>query len=132
MAQPAATEGSQIVALDTHIVMIPSPGGPIPTPLPSPFSGQVNGGTVASVKIMGKPAAVVGSTADNMPQHIPVGGPFQTPPENKGTIQTGSGTVKLGGKAAARAGDQATTCDDLAPTAPKGTVIAAGTVLIGG
>ena len=132
MGQPAATQGSQIMAMDTHIVLIPSPGGPIPTPLPSPFSGQITGDTMATVKIMGKPAAVVGSTADNMPPHIPVGGPFQTPPQNKATIQTGSGTVKIGGKPAARAGDQATTCDDIAPTAPKGTVIAAGTVLIGG
>ena len=132
MGQPAATQGSQIMAMDTHIVLIPSPGGPIPTALPSPFSGQITADTVATVKIMGKPAAVVGSTADNMPPHIPVGGPFQTPPQNKATIQTGSGTVKIGGKPAARAGDQATTCDDIAPTAPKGTVIAAGTVLIGG
>jgi uncharacterized Zn-binding protein involved in type VI secretion len=132
MGQPAATQGSQIMAMDTHIVLIPSPGGPIPTPLPSPFSGQITGDTMATVKIMGKPAAVVGSTADNMPPHIPIGGQFQTPPQNKATIQTGSGTVKIGGKPAARAGDQATTCDDIAPTAPKGTVIAAGTVLIGG
>jgi uncharacterized Zn-binding protein involved in type VI secretion len=132
MGQPAATQGSQVTAVDTHIVMIPSPGGPIPTPLPSPFSGTVTGGTIASVKIMGKPAAVAGSTADNSPPHIPAGGPFQTPPQNQATIQTGSGTVKIGGKPAARNLDQATTCDDIAPTAPKGMVIAAGTVFIGG
>jgi uncharacterized Zn-binding protein involved in type VI secretion len=132
MGQPAATQGSQIVAVDTHVVLIPSPGGPIPTPLPSPFSGPITGGTIATVKIMGQPAAVVGSTADNTPPHIPAGGPFQTPPQNKATIQTGSGTVTIGGQPAARAGDTATTCDDIAPTAPKGTVVAAGTVLIGG
>jgi uncharacterized Zn-binding protein involved in type VI secretion len=120
-----------IVATDTHIVMIPSPGGPIPTPLPSPFAGQVTGGTVATVKIMGKPAAVAGSTADNVPPHIPAGGPFQVPPQNLATIQTGSTTVKIGGKPAARNLDTATTCDDIAPTAPKGQVIAAGQVLIG-
>ena len=60
MGQPAATQDSQVIAVDTHIVMIPSPGGPIPTPLPSPFSGRITGGTIATVKIMGKPAAVVG------------------------------------------------------------------------
>ena len=132
MGQPAAIEGSMIVAVDTHIVMIPSPGGPVPTPLPAPFSGQINGGTIASVKIMGKPAAVVGSTADNMPQHIPSGGPFQTQPQDKGTVEMGSATVKIGGKAAARNLDPATTCDDIAPTALKGQIIAAGTVMIGG
>jgi uncharacterized Zn-binding protein involved in type VI secretion len=131
MGQPAATQGSVIVAVDTHIVMIPSPGGPVPTPLPSPFNGQITGGTVATVKIMGKPAAVVGSTADNVPPHIPAGGPFQTPPQNLGTVKTGSTTVLIGGKAAARNLDTATTCDDIAPTAPKGQIIAAGTVLIG-
>ncbi|MDM0110706.1 PAAR domain-containing protein [Variovorax sp. J22R133] len=132
MGQPAATLGSQIVAVDTHIVMIPSPGGPIPTPLPSPFSGQITGGTIASVKIMGQPAAVVGSTADNMPPHIPAGGPFQNPPPNSATVFSGSATVLIGGKQAARNLDTATTCDDIAPTAPKGQLIAVGTVLIGG
>jgi uncharacterized Zn-binding protein involved in type VI secretion len=131
MGQPAATLGSQVVAVDTHIVLIPSPGGPIPTPLPSPFSGQITGGTVATVLIMGKSAAVVGSTADNVPPHVPAGGPFQTPPPNRGTVHTGSATVTIGGKPAARNLDTATTCDDLAPAAPKGQVIAAGTVLIG-
>jgi uncharacterized Zn-binding protein involved in type VI secretion len=132
MGQPAATQGSMVVATDTHIVLIPSPGGPVPTPLPSPFSGQITGGVVASVKIMGKPAAVAGSTADNVPPHIPIGGPFQTPPPNSGTVQNGSATVLIGGKPAARNLDPAVTCDDVAPTAPKGQVIAAGTVLIGG
>jgi uncharacterized Zn-binding protein involved in type VI secretion len=131
MGQPAATQGSMVVAIDTHIVMIPSPGGPVPTPLPSPFNGQITGGTIATVKIMGKPAAVVGSTADNIPPHIPAAGPFQTPPQNLGTVKTGSATVLIGGKQAARNLDTATTCDDIAPTAPKGQVIAFGTVLIG-
>src|ERR1051325_10198239 len=117
MGQPAATQDSQVIAVDTHIVMIPSPGGPIPTPLPSPFSGRVTGGTIATVKIMGKPAAVIGSTADNVPQHVPIGGPFQMPPPNQGTIQTGSGTVKIGGKVAERNPDQAKTCDEIVPTA---------------
>jgi uncharacterized Zn-binding protein involved in type VI secretion len=132
MGQPAATFGSQVVATDTHIVLIPTPGGPVPTPLPSPFSGQITGGTVATVKIMGKAAAVVGSTADNFPPHLPVGGPFQVPPANRGTVFSGSATVRIGGQPAARHLDPAITCDDLAPTAPKGQVIAAGTVLIGG
>jgi uncharacterized Zn-binding protein involved in type VI secretion len=131
MGQPAATQGSLVVAVDTHIVMIPSPGGPVPTPLPSPFNGQITGGTIATVTIMGKPAAVVGSTADNVPPHIPAGGPFQTPPQNLGTVKTGSATVLIGGKQAARNLDTATTCDDIAPTAPKGQIVAAGTVLIG-
>jgi uncharacterized Zn-binding protein involved in type VI secretion len=133
MGQPAATQGSMVVGVDTHIVMVPSPGGPIPTPLPHPFSGQIDGGTVQTVKIMGKPAAVVDSQATNSPSHIatPPGTSFQVPPQNKSTIKVGSATVKIGGKQAARNGDLSVDCDDITPTAPKGQVIAAGTVMIG-
>jgi uncharacterized Zn-binding protein involved in type VI secretion len=131
MGQPAAKQGDMVMATDIHIVMIPSPGGPIPTPLPNPFLGQLDGSLVSDVKIQGKPAAVQGSTATNVPSHIPAGGPFQTPPANKGTIQLGSATVKIGGKAAARNGDIAMTCNDPSDL-PVGQVIAVSTVLIGG
>src|ERR1051325_8241057 len=105
MGQPAAKQGDQIVATDTHIVMIPSPGGPVPTPLPSPFTGMIDGALSGNVNIEGKPAAVQGSTATNQPSHIPAGGPFQKPPSNQATIQLGSATVKINGKPAARHGD---------------------------
>jgi uncharacterized Zn-binding protein involved in type VI secretion len=133
MGQPAATEGSRVVAVDVHIVMVPTPAGLVPTPLPHPFGAVIDGGTVATVKIGGQPAAVVGSTATNSPAHIPTppGASFQVPPADRATVQTGSATVLIGGKAAARNADSAVTCDDVAPTAPKGTVIAVGTVLIG-
>jgi uncharacterized Zn-binding protein involved in type VI secretion len=133
MGQPGAKQNDQVIATDTHIVMVPTPGGPVPTPLPHPFSGKISGGTVGTVRIGGAPAAVVGSTADNLPAHIPSppGVSFQKPPANQGTIQMGSATVKIGGKAAARNGDTALTCNDPADV-PVGTVVAAGTVMIGG
>lgn len=131
MGQPAAKQGDRIVATDTHIVMIPSPGGPVPTPLPHPFAGQLDGSLSGDVNVEGKPAAVQGSTATNTPSHVPQGGPFQKPPSNKGTVQSGSGAVFINGKPAARNGDKALTCNDPADL-PAGTVIAAGTVLIGG
>jgi uncharacterized Zn-binding protein involved in type VI secretion len=131
MGQPAAKQGDQVIATDIHIVMIPSPGGPIPTPLPNPFAGQLDGSLVGNVKIEGKPAAVQGSTATNVPSHIPAGGPFQTPPSNKATVQLGSATVKIGGKPAARNGDIALTCNDPSDL-PVGQVVAVSTVLIGG
>jgi uncharacterized Zn-binding protein involved in type VI secretion len=130
MGQPAAKQGDQIVAVDTHIIMIPSPGGPVPTPLPHPFTGMITGGLSANVKIMGMPAATLGSTADNMPPHIPQGGPFQKPPMNKATIMLGSPTVLINGKPAARNGDMALTCNDPVDL-PAGKVIAIGTVMIG-
>lgn len=130
MGQPAAKKGDQIIGTDIHIVMIPSPGGPVPTPLPHPFTGQLDDGLSEDVNIDGQPAAVVGSKASNMPSHIPQGGPFQTPPKDKATIQIGSMTVLINGKAAARNGDTALTCNDPADV-PVGTVIAVGTVNIG-
>ena len=131
MGQPAAKQGDQIVGVDTHIIMIPSPGGPVPTPLPHPFSGIIDGSLSSDVKIMGMAAATLNSTATNMPPHIPQGGPFQVPPSNRGQIIMGSATVLINGKGAARNGDTANTCNDPADM-PVGTVNAVGTVLIGG
>lgn len=127
MAQPAAKQGDQVVGNDTHIVV--TPGGP--APLPFPFTGKLTGGLSTNVKISGLAAAVVGSTADNLPPHLPPpGAPFQRPPSNSGTVQQGSQTVQINGKPAARAGDQVSTCNDPADL-PAGTVVAVGTVLIG-
>lgn len=131
MGQPAAKKGDRIVGVDTHIIMIPSPGGPIPTPLPHPFMGMIDGELSSDVKIGGMAAATEGSTATNTPSHIPQGGPFQSPPKNKGKVIKGSGTVFINGKAAARMGDTAETCNDPA-NQPVGTVIATGVVFIGG
>lgn len=131
MGQPAAKQGDKVLATDVHIVMIPTPGGPVPTPLPHPFVGGVDGSLSSDVNVEGKPAAVQGSTATNSPSHVPQGGPFQKPPANRATIQTGSASVLINGKPAARNGDTALTCNDPAD-APVGTVVAVGTVLIGG
>jgi uncharacterized Zn-binding protein involved in type VI secretion len=130
MGQPAAKQGDQIVATDTHIYMIPSPGGPVPTPLPSPFAGMIDGGVSTDVMIQGKPAATVNSTATNTPPHLPQGGPFQKPPSNKGQIIMGSTTVFINNKPAARNGDTAMTCNDPADL-PIGKVVAVSTVMIG-
>jgi uncharacterized Zn-binding protein involved in type VI secretion len=132
MGQPAAKQGDQIVAVDTHIVMVPSATGSVPTPLQHPFTGMLNGGLSSDVKIMGLAAATVDSTADNMPPHIPMppGVSFQKPPSNKATVKMGSSTVKINGKMAARNGDMAATCNDPADL-PAGKIIAVGTVFIG-
>lgn len=132
MGQPAAKKNDQIIAVDTHIVMVPSAAGPVPTPLPHPFAGIINGGLSSDVNIMGMAAATVDSTADNTPKHIatPPGTSFQAPPSNKATIKMGSPTVKINGKMAARNGDTAETCNDPS-NLPVGTVMAVGTVMIG-
>ncbi len=133
MGQPAAKQGDMVQAMDTHIVMVPTPGGMVPTPTPGhPFNGIIDGNLSSDVRIMGRPAATVGSTATNQPPHIPIGGPsFQIPPTNRATIITGSATVRINGKPVARNGDTANTCNDPVPL-PVGTVIATGTVNVGG
>jgi uncharacterized Zn-binding protein involved in type VI secretion len=133
MAQPAAKQGDQVVATDTHIVMVPSPGGPVPTPLPHPFVGILNENLSNNVKIMGMPAVTVDSIANNTPPHIPTppGTAFQKPPSNKGKVVMGSGTVKINGKLVARNGDTVMTCNDPVD-APVGKIIAVGTVMVGG
>jgi uncharacterized Zn-binding protein involved in type VI secretion len=129
MGQPAAREGDRITAIDTHLIQ--PPGTSPPAPVPHPFSGIIDGGVSADVTIGGKAAATVDSTATNTPAHLPIGGSFVNPPSNRGTIVKGSATVTINGKRAARAGDTAKTCND--PTdQPVGTVVAAGTVTIGG
>jgi uncharacterized Zn-binding protein involved in type VI secretion len=131
MGMPAAKQGDTVVGLDTHIFMIPAAAGaPVPTPLPSPFNGILQMNLSATVRIMGMPAATVGSIAINTPPHLPQGGPFQRPPSNQGEIIMGSATVMINGKPAARAGDTARTCGDPVDL-PVGSVVAAGTVLIG-
>ncbi len=129
MGQPAAKQGDRVVAVDTHIVIVPAAP---PAPLPHPFSGIISGGLSGDVRIMGLPAATVDSTADNVPPHIPTppGTAFQRPPPNRATITMGSPTVMINGKPAARSGDVATTCNDPVDL-PAGTVIATGTVFIG-
>jgi uncharacterized Zn-binding protein involved in type VI secretion len=132
MGQIAAKQGDKIVAVDTHIVMVQVGSSLVPTPLPHPFTGILNGSLSSNVNIMGLPAATVGSTADNTPAHAPTppGISFQKPPANRGTIKIGSQSVNINGKAAARNGDVAETCNDPADL-PIGKVIAVGTVSIG-
>lgn len=126
---PAAKQNDRIVAIDTHLVQPPGPAPPVPTPCP--FDGPITGNLSSNVLVQGLPAATVGSTANNQPSHVPIGGAFVNPPTNLGTVNSGSTTVLINGLAAARAGDTAKTCNDPVPL-PVGVVMAVSTVLIGG
>lgn len=129
MTKPAAKEGDRVVAIDTHIVLAPSPGGPAPTPLPHIFVGTLDGALSPNVVIQHRFAAVVGSTATNAPEHMPLVGSFQREPDNRGTVVAGSGRVLINNKPAVRIGDSASTCND--PVDQEvGVVVCASTVLI--
>jgi uncharacterized Zn-binding protein involved in type VI secretion len=129
---PAAKMGDQVLGTDIHIVMVPAVPSPVPTPLPHPYIGMITGSCSSNVKIMGMGAATLGSKATNNPPHIPLGGgPFQKPPTNEATVMKGSSSVFINGKPAARMGDTVLTCNDPVDM-PMGTVMAVGTVFIGG
>lgn len=131
MGQPAAKAGDAVTGVDTHVVLVPSPGGPVPTPTPFPFNGKITSGCSTDVLVGGRGAATVGSVATNAPPHTPAQGSFSVPPTNRGTIVEGSTSVLVNGKPAARHGDPVLTCNDPVP-AVNATVTATGTVLIGG
>jgi uncharacterized Zn-binding protein involved in type VI secretion len=127
VGRPAAKQSDQITAEDVHFIQA---GTAPPVPRQHPFRGIITGNLSANVNIMGKPAAMVNSTATNRPAHLPIGGTFVIAPANRGLIIGGSATVFINGKPAARNGDVAITCNDPVDL-PVGTVIAKGTVFIG-
>jgi uncharacterized Zn-binding protein involved in type VI secretion len=111
---PAARRTDPVLATDTHIVAVPSATGTVPTPLPHPFSGTLQTDVSNDVLINNLGAATVGSVAVNQPPHLPTppGTSFIRPPSNRGTVQMGSATVLINGRAAARLGDPVRTCND--------------------
>lgn len=129
----AAKKGDRVTGTCTHVVQVPSAGGPVPTPIPGhPFMGVLDDGLSEDVLIENQPAACKGSVAHNQPAHIPVGGPaFQAPaPDDEATVQMGSSSVEINGKPAARTGDSAASCC-IAKT-PASVLVASSSVEIGG
>ena len=133
MGQPVAYMTSKAVATDTHMVLVPTPGGPVPTPLPHPFTGEIQVSTQPTVMIEGQPAATRDSVVINNPPHLPTppGVAFQAPPNNQGKVIMGCPTVLVGGKPLARLSDSVETCNFPAPLPVGSIVTGAVTVLTG-
>jgi uncharacterized Zn-binding protein involved in type VI secretion len=134
MGAAAARLTDSVAGLDTHIVMVPSPGGPVPTSLPGhPFSGTLTSGAAADVTIDGLAAAIVGTVATNSPAHTPLppGTSFANPPSNSGEVSRGSASVTIEGAAAARLGDLVRTCNDPTDADTSAITSGSGTVTIG-
>lgn len=122
MGQPAARKTDPVIGTDMHILMVPSPGGPVPTPTPLPFNGTIMDLVSSDVLINGLPAATKDSVVRNVPPHIaPPPATFQKPPTDQGTVLLGSQTVLVNGKPLARVTDKVMTCNDPAD-APMGTI----------
>ena len=132
MPQPAARQNDPVTGTDVHILMVPSPGGPVPTPTPLPFAGRLTTGLSTDVLINGRAAAVQGSVAQNMPPHIcPPPASFSKPPTNQGRVLIGSPTVLVNGKPLARLGDQVATCNDPADLPSSAITGGSADVLVG-
>jgi uncharacterized Zn-binding protein involved in type VI secretion len=129
MGNPVAVQGDRVVAIDQHLVTLPTPA-PSVALLPHPFSGALDSGLNPTVRVGGRAVATVGSRATNVPPHVPAGVGFVRPPGNSATVITGSPTVFVNGRPVARAGDTATTCNDPVDV-PVGVVQAASSVYAG-
>lgn len=127
--EAVAKMGDMVVGLDTHVVLVKEQGG-APVPMQHPFSGPLESELSESVFIDDQPVAVVGSVARSIPPHLPVGGPFASPPSNRGTVSAGSDSVFVEHQAIARANDPVSCCNDPTDT-DSGHVVATGTVYAG-
>ena len=118
----AAKFGDPVVGVDVHLVLVPTPAGLVPTPLPHPFVGVVFdplGAAVGSAMaggltfVNGMPVANTGMNVRGIP-HIPTppGVSFAPNdiPGNHGTIVTGSKTVHMAGGSAARRMSMVSSC----------------------
>ncbi|MFE9566003.1 PAAR domain-containing protein [Streptomyces sp. NPDC006487] len=123
---PAARLGDKVTGTDIHMVIPPPPSPPTPQPMPFPYQATLTGGCCPTVRIGGKPAATLSTTATISPPHVPPGpmafAPQVPPPTNTGTVMKGSASVRIGGKPAARVGDTVQTCSFPAP-APNGRIM---------
>src|SRR5277367_204401 len=106
-----------VIGVDLHMVVVPTPAGGVPTPLPHPFVGYVFDpmGALSGVLVNYLPAANTGTHVKALSSHIPtppgVAFFFKDVPGNEGSIVTGSKTVSFGGSSAARQGSMVTTCN---------------------
>jgi YD repeat-containing protein len=122
---PAAKFFDPVVGVDVHIVMIPSPLGPIPTPIPHPFVGmlfdpfELVPGVGGTVYIQGMMRAVASTSGNAMPPHIPMGAGFGPPlPSNSCEMFMGSSTVLMDGYPAAYSSLPVLTCNSFGIPAP--------------
>lgn len=126
----AAKHFDPILGIDVHIILIPTPAGPVPTPLPNPYVGMAMdpfdyapliGGTVY---VNGMMRAQAGTGGVATVPHIPMGGPFgPPPPTNESEVFMGSMTVASDGDAQSYFGLPVLSCSSIGmppPFRPKG------------
>ena len=110
-------------------MLVPTPAGPVPTPMPMPFVGMVFDpvgavvGAGLSMALSGSPGLAMvncmlatncGTEVTNLMTcpHIPAPGPFAVPPGNDAELYFGSLKVSMAGTLGVRLGDTALSCSD--------------------
>lgn len=136
MAEPAAKQGDIIKSDGTSQVWVQSESSP--KLVPFTYAGPIKDQPSSNVRIMGKSAATKGSTATKLPSLKEQFPSVLSKVDDTGTIITGSSSVFINGKQAARNGDKANTWDyseGLSPgkpnEKPNAKVEASGSVFIG-
>src|SRR6185436_20060539 len=130
-----------VIGVDIHNELVPTPGGPVPTPIPQPYIGLIGdpkgmpfayrcnaatslvmGGGVPPpgvVLVNGFPATTTGEVAYNTPllPHLPMppGVAYVKPPSGDASFPLGVLKVTFGGNSAIRLGDLARSCGDPVP-----------------
>lgn len=116
-----------VLGLDVHLVAVPTPAGPVPTPLPNPFVGSVFdpvglalgaalgcafGSDPGIVLVNSMPATNTGTNVSSLigVPHIPAPGPFVDPPSNDAELIFGALEVEFAGSYTVRLGDLAMSC----------------------
>jgi RHS repeat-associated protein len=113
-----------ILGLDIHIILIPTPAGPVPTPLPHPYIGFMLDPLDwipkigASVWVNGLPRSQAGTAGFEVPKHIPMGGMFQKPPTFESEMFMGSSTVSIEGEPFSFLALPLLSCHDIGMPAP--------------
>ncbi|MFO7179507.1 MAG: DUF6531 domain-containing protein, partial [Pseudomonadota bacterium] len=126
----AAKHLDPIVGVDVHIILIPTPAGPVPTPIPNPYVGMVFDPfdyvpiIGATVYVNGLPRAQAGTGGIALVPHLPLGGPFgPPPPTNESEVFMGSASVAVDGDAQSHLGLPVLSCQSVGmppPFRPKG------------
>lgn len=113
-----------LCGIDIHIINIPTPGGPVPTPIPHPFVGMVIDPMDyvpilgATVLVNGLPRGQAGTAGKCLPPHIPLGGPFLKPPGNESENFMGSMSVLAEDEPFTYLGLPALSCSDIGTPPP--------------
>jgi len=121
---PAIKHMDMLMGFDTHIVLVPTPAGPVPTPIPHPYVGMIMEPmdyapvVGATVFINGLPRATAGTAGQALTPHFPMGGAFAIPPSNESEMFMGSATVITEGEPQSFATCPVLSCQDIGLPAP--------------